>query len=43
MVTTIEKPRCPKCDSVHVYHRVKWQTFRCQTCGHTWPQPVDQR
>lgn len=40
MTTVIEKParpECPRCQSHHVYNRLKPPSYRCQQCGHTWP------
>jgi ribosomal protein L37AE/L43A len=29
----IVKPRCPKCDSLNVYHRLKLDNWVCRICG----------
>ena len=28
------RPRCPMCDSAHVYFRRTTKELLCQTCGH---------
>ena len=32
--------RCPKCNSVFTYLRLKLKEFVCRNCGNTWKQSI---